>query len=366
MTGLRFFYGDRPHFRHEFEQLRELTELVAAADLGGPVYVVTNFLIANGEVDCLLLLPHGLVVIELKAYLGTVHGVEEGDWRVVGPDGAEETLRVNLFHQLRTLRFDVIRRLLRIRDEAFPQLDERDLKKVAAWGYFQAGSTYPPGQIELERVKWFDIVTAETLVERLMLVQAGFTLSEREMDAIVGELRVTPAEGLLPVSAGERVGPVPATLPAREPAPLEQALVERMDALVTRMEAIPRAIAGLARPEEVCTTPPPGTGGTSTVPGGCSDAVGPDETETPLVEQIRSFVCTEYAAPARREGRTEFTISSGEIHRAMGLSNRMPEVCGALRSRRLEALCRIELVEEVRSVRVRENSSTNRFVYRIK
>ncbi len=132
MTGFRFFYGERPHFRHEFEQLRELTDLLAAADLEGPVYVVSNFLIANGEIDCLLVMPHGLVVLDLKAYLGTVYGVEEGDWRVVGPDGSEETLRVNLFHQLRTLRFDLVRRLERIRDEAFPQIDERDLKKVAA------------------------------------------------------------------------------------------------------------------------------------------------------------------------------------------------------------------------------------------
>ena len=44
----------------------------------------------------------------------------------------------------------------------------------------------------------------------------------------------------------------------------------------------------------------------------------------------------------------------------------MPSVCGALRGRRLEERCGIELIEEIRSVRVRENSATNRFVYRVK
>jgi hypothetical protein len=50
----------------------------------------------------------------------------------------------------------------------------------------------------------------------------------------------------------------------------------------------------------------------------------------------------------------------------MGLSNRMPSVCGALRSRKLEAACNVELREEIRSVLVRENSATNRFVYRVR
>ena len=139
-----------------------------------------------------------------------------------------------------------------------------------------------------------------------------------------------------------------------------------MDALVERMEAIPEAIAGLRGPAEVCTEPPPGPAMGAVVPGGCTDAVGPDESDTPLAERIRSFVCERHAAPARREGRTVFEITSGQVHREMELRNRMPSVCGALRGRRLEERCGIELMEEIRSVRVRENSATNRFVYRVK
>ena len=139
-----------------------------------------------------------------------------------------------------------------------------------------------------------------------------------------------------------------------------------MDALVARMEAIPEAIAGLAPAGEACSLPPPEPVRGGEIPGGCTDAVAPDESDAPLAERIRRFVCERYAAPARREGRAEFELTSGQVHREMALQNRMPSVCGALRGRRLEEQCEIELVEEVRTVRVRENSATNRFVYRVK
>ena len=346
--------------------LQELSQVVEGADLPGPIYLASNFLLANGEIDCLLLMPHGIVVLDLKAYEGEVHGAEEGEWQVIGPDGTTVPLKTNLFHQLRTHRFDLAGRLLRIREAAFPQIEEKDLMKVGAWGYFKRGSTYPEGQIDLDRVKWFDIVTADTLAERLMLVDAGFTIGEREMDAIVGALHLAPSDGLVPAANGtEPAAPVPSGGAPPAPPNLEAALVDRMDALVARMEAIPEAIAGLVPPGEACTLPPPEPAPGAEIPGGCTDAVGPDESDAPLAERIRRFVCERYAAPARREGRTEFELTSGQVHREMALRNRMSSVCGALRGRRLEERCAIRLVEEVRSVRVRENSATNRFVYRV-
>lgn len=360
MTPLRFFFGEHSRHPQEYDQLREIASAVGSSDLEGPVYLVSNFLLANGEVDCLLVMPHGLVVLELKAYQGTIEGVEEGEWRVVTSEGNSVPLRVNLFHQLRALRHDMVRRLFRIHATALSQIDERDLRKVAAWGYFRAGSTYAPGQVERDRVKWFDIVTVDNLVERLHQVHAGFTIGTEEMDAIVRELRVTPANRIQQTE-GSSVHLSPPPVGTGDPLALEQALFERMESLVSRIEAIPRAIADIARTGVDCTDPDPGS-----VAGGCSDKIAPDESTGSLAERIRRFVCTEYVAPARRDGRTEFSVTSGEVHRAMGLSNRMPAVCGALRSRRLEEVCRIELTEEIRSVRVRENSATNRFVYRIR
>ncbi len=368
MTALRYFFGERPRFRHEFEQLRELSAILEGADLRGPVYFASNFLLANGEIDCLLLVPRGMVVLDLKAYQGVVHGEEEGDWWVDGPDGAVVPLKMNLFHQLRTHRFDLANRLLRIREAAFPQIEEKDLMKVGAWGYFKRGSTYPEGQIDRDRVKWFDIVTADTIVERLMLVDAGFTIGGREMDAIIEALHLAPSDGLVSsVNGSEHVASTTENGVPPAVTSLEAALVDRMDAIVARMEAIPQAIAGLAQPGESCIVPPPGPISPGPgVPGGCTDAVGPDESDTPLAERIRHFVCERYASPARRDGTREFELTSGEVHREMGLSDRISSVCGVLRGRRLEDRCGIELVEEIRSVRVRENSATNRFVYRVK
>ncbi len=368
MTALRYFYGERPRFRHEFDQLRELSGIVESADLPGPIYLASNFLLANGEIDCFLVMPRGMVVVDLKAFEGEVHGEEEGDWWVVDPNGTTVPLKTSLFRQLRTHRFDLAGRLLRIREAAFPQIEEKDLMKVGAWGYFRRGSTYAGGQIDRDKVKWFDIVTADTLVERLMLVDAGFTIGEREMDAVVNALHLTPADGLVPSANGpdEARPAAPEDGTPASAADLETALVDRMDALVQRMEAIPEAIAGLRGPGEACTEPPPGPAAGAEVPGGCTDAVGPDESDAPLAERIRRFVCERYAAPARREGRTVFEITSGQVHREMELRNRMPSVCGALRGRRLEEQCGIELLEEIRSVRVRENSATNRFVYRVR
>jgi hypothetical protein len=367
MPALQYFFGERPRFRHEFEQLQEVSQVLSSADLPGPIYFASNFLLANGEIDCLLLIPHGMVVLDLKAYQGEVHGAEEGDWRVTGPDGVVVPLKVNLFHQLRTHRFDVANRLLRIRETAFPQIEEKDLMKVGAWGCFKRGSTYPGEEIDRGRVKWFDIVTPETLPARLMLVDAGFTIGEREMDAIVEALHLTRSDGLVPsaVGADESVGAITNERAPAAAQTLEVALVDRMDAIVARMEAIPQAIAGLAQPAE-CGLPPSTPAPGVEVPGGCTDAVGPDESDAPLAERIRRFVCERYAETARRAGEGEFTVTSGQVHREMGLSNRMSSVCGALRGRRLEERCNIELVEEVRSVRVRKNSATNRFVYRVK
>lgn len=366
MTSLRYFYGETPRFRHEYEQLQELTRVLEDAGLPGPIYLATNFLLANGEIDCLLLTPRGLVVLDLKAYQGEVHGAEEGNWWVVDADGGTVPLKTNLFRQLRTHRFDLADRLLRIRDDAFPQIREKDLMKIGSWGYFRRGSTYADDGIDRDRVKWFDIVSADTLVERLMLVDAGFTIREREMDSIVETLRLSPSDGGIPSANGDlAVDPGPVSPVA--PPSLEAVLVDRMDALVARMEAIPEAIAGLVQPGDACDVPPAGpVPQAGEIPGGCSDAVGPDESNTPLADRIRRFVCERYAAPARSGGRREFEVTSGEVHRGMGLSNRMSSVCGVLRGRKLEERCGIELVEEVRTVRARENSATNRFVYRVR
>jgi hypothetical protein len=50
-------------------------------------------------------------------------------------------------------------------------------------------------------------------------------------------------------------------------------------------------------------------------------------------DSIRDYARREYIEPARRRGEDVVRIQAGDIHRALGLNNRVPLVCSALASR---------------------------------
>jgi hypothetical protein len=50
---------------------------------------------------------------------------------------------------------------------------------------------------------------------------------------------------------------------------------------------------------------------------------------------IRSYVTQEYIEPARRKGVKHVRVVAGEVHRALKLKNRVPNVCNVLTSRTL-------------------------------
>jgi hypothetical protein len=54
----------------------------------------------------------------------------------------------------------------------------------------------------------------------------------------------------------------------------------------------------------------------------------------PVSDEIRSFAAKEYVQAARRQGLRQVTIRVGDVHRALKLRNRVPNVSSALRSRR--------------------------------
>ena len=56
---------------------------------------------------------------------------------------------------------------------------------------------------------------------------------------------------------------------------------------------------------------------------------GPIETER-LADRVRRFAFEHYVSMARARGFVEVEIRAGDVHRAMGLANRMPAVCAAL------------------------------------
>jgi hypothetical protein len=51
------------------------------------------------------------------------------------------------------------------------------------------------------------------------------------------------------------------------------------------------------------------------------------------VDAIRSYAVKQYVAVARRKGEKRVRIVAGDVHRALKLKNRVPNVCNALTSR---------------------------------
>ena len=84
-----------------------------------------------------------------------------------------------------------------------------------------------------------------------------------------------------------------------------------------------------------------------------------------LGDNIRQFIYEHYIEPERKKEKTRIELLSGEVHSSLGLVNRMPAVCSALRSKELETLCNIQLVDEIRRPTVKKDSSTNRFVFNL-
>lgn len=55
--------------------------------------------------------------------------------------------------------------------------------------------------------------------------------------------------------------------------------------------------------------------------------------ETTVAEAIRNYAEKQYIEPARRTGAARIQIVAGDVHRGMGLKNRVPNVCSVLGSR---------------------------------
>jgi hypothetical protein len=57
--------------------------------------------------------------------------------------------------------------------------------------------------------------------------------------------------------------------------------------------------------------------------------------KTGNTERVREYARREYIEPARRHGEITVRIVAGDVQKALGLHNRSPQVCSALRSRKL-------------------------------
>ena len=53
-------------------------------------------------------------------------------------------------------------------------------------------------------------------------------------------------------------------------------------------------------------------------------------------DDIRDFAFRKFIEPARKQGKRTVTIRAGDVHKDMGLYDRMPAVCSALGSNKFE------------------------------
>jgi uncharacterized protein YkwD len=188
LMGIRFFRGEKIRYEHEYRQIREIVRIISREFQKEPVYVLTNVLVANGQLDCVLLTRSGPLILELKAFSGEIHGIENGGWEVSTGDGPIQL--PNLFLQVKNQRQDFIDRLIPIFREQLPHVPGNNLRKMSSWLYFCKESTYPDNQIDFRRVKWFRVVTADTLLESMRFIDSGYTLRLQDMDAIVEGLHL--------------------------------------------------------------------------------------------------------------------------------------------------------------------------------
>lgn len=67
--------------------------------------------------------------------------------------------------------------------------------------------------------------------------------------------------------------------------------------------------------------------------------------QTGLSDAIRQHVLDTYVFPTRERGGRSISLRSGEIHKQLGLSERLPQVCSAIDARRFEIEANVRLVD---------------------
>ena len=89
-----------------------------------------------------------------------------------------------------------------------------------------------------------------------------------------------------------------------------------------------------------------------------TDSPHPPQTDA---DRIRAFLARQYIQPARANGVREVRIVAGDVHKAMGFENRMPNVCSVLEGKAFRAQNTLELIERTGP----RQGSTAVFRYRV-
>ncbi len=180
--------------KHEWNQFKEVYNLINEkyANIEEPIYILSNVFLSNAQIDVLILAIKGIAILELKSYEGKIYGSENGEWVVITANGKEVSLSENLFQQLNQQKFAIVDKLKVIRKGNFERIEEEKLYRIQCWGYFNKGSTYDINQVGERAHIWFDVITANDLIEKMSFFKAGYLLGSKDMDAIVKGLNLKP------------------------------------------------------------------------------------------------------------------------------------------------------------------------------
>lgn len=66
--------------------------------------------------------------------------------------------------------------------------------------------------------------------------------------------------------------------------------------------------------------------------------------QRPQADAIRKYAKLKFVIPARQKGEKRISFTAGEIHKGVGLKNRMPLVCGSIDARKFLEFARVELI----------------------
>jgi len=78
-------------------------------------------------------------------------------------------------------------------------------------------------------------------------------------------------------------------------------------------------------------------------------------------DQVREYAKKHFISPARARNESRVSIRVGDVHKALGLKDRVTLVYSALKSKKFQKLCDISLVEPVEQ----RISTTTRFTYNL-
>lgn len=78
-------------------------------------------------------------------------------------------------------------------------------------------------------------------------------------------------------------------------------------------------------------------------------------------DEARKYCDDNYVKPARAKGEKIISIRAGDVHKALGFTNRIPSVCGAIGTKLFEKECNLQLIR----IEGPAQSTTTTFIFEL-